>query len=690
MTTITATDNFAGAFNDLVDVNNLAGMTGSAASTTSFTLSEVASPGPGDLGATRIVFNGLGFSSYTGNFANTGTIQVINVYEWDGDEWIGTANWTGMNVPAATLLAAIQNLDTAQGDADFLDAIFGGDDSLTGADSFEDGLLGYDGADLIRGLGGNDTVSGGAGADILYGDYGLDVVNGDAGNDTIYAYTSYDSGVDNLADTLDGGDDTDTLVAWGVNLAGGPSNVDLRQATLQNLEKISFVAQASNITAITLQMTAEQVLANFDTTGVVTGASTLNCLSALNIEQITTLDLRGWTFNNWETTDAVQLIGANTGSVIYANATTRSQLYGGTGADELYGSDLNDQFYSAANYTADGDIDNMYGGDGDDNYSVLEAGDIVHENANEGFDYAAVYVNNYVMVANLEAIGMYTGCLIATGNALGNSIQGDSNISTAKAETMYGLGGADDLYGHGGNDTLVGGAGADDLYGGDGLDTASYATAANAVNVNLTTGAAAGSDALGDTFDSIENLTGSNFNDKLTGNSSANRLSGGAGNDTLDGGLGNDNMIGGGGDDTYVVNAAGDVTNETSAAGGVDLVKSSVTRTLGANLENLTLTGAAVADATGNTLANVITGNSGVNALNGLEGADTIVGGGGGDTLNGGVGLDTLTGGAGADKFVLNAAAVAGNADTITDFTHNSDKIQLENSVFTALGAATG
>src|SRR5262249_51246154 len=53
----------------------------------------------------------------------------------------------------------------------------------------------------------------------------------------------------------------------------------------------------------------------------------------------------------------------------------------------------------------------------------------------------------------------------------------------------------------------------------------------------------------------------------------------------------------------------------------------------------------------------------------------------------GGVGHDKMTGGAGNDKFVFNASAVAANSDTITDFTHDSDKIQLDNAIFTALGA---
>jgi len=113
---------------------------------------------------------------------------------------------------------------------------------------------------------------------------------------------------------------------------------------------------------------------------------------------------------------------------------------------------------------------------------------------------------------------------------------------------------------------------------------------------------------------------------------------------------------------------------------------SSVTYTLGVELENLTLVGAAL-NGTGNAVANVLTGNAGNNTLNGGAGDDTLNGGIGNDTLNGGIGNDVISGGAGLDVFVFNSL-LASNVDTISDFAAG-DLFQLDRTIFTALSAGT-
>lgn len=258
------------------------------------------------------------------------------------------------------------------------------------------------------------------------------------------------------------------------------------------------------------------------------------------------------------------------------------------------------------------------------------------------------------------------------------------------------------------NNILYAGDGNNVLNGGDGIDTVSYAYAASAVTASLaitTVQATGGSGS--DTILNVESLVGSNFNDKLTGNTAANSLNGGAGADTMIGGLGNDG---------YYVDNIGDVVTEL-ANEGIDTVYSTISYTLGANLENLYINTTGAVNATGNALANVLYAGAGNNVIDGLDGSDTVsyayavsgvtvslastaaqatggsgtdtllnienlvggsyndilignaganglTGGAGNDTLNGSAGADTLAGGVGNDTYVLGRGY---GIDTITE-----------------------
>ena len=180
--------------------------------------------------------------------------------------------------------------------------------------------------------------------------------------------------------------------------------------------------------------------------------------------------------------------------------------------------------------------------------------------------------------------------------------------------------GADTIYGLGGNDVISGLGGADHLDGGAGVDTASYATSALGVAVSLATGTGSGGDAEGDTLTSIENLTGSNFDDTLEGNAGNNKLIGGAGIDTV----------------SYAHAASG--ANGLGVTVNLALTSAQNTVTAGTDtiigFENLT----------GSQFNDTLHGNAGNNVLTGL---------GGNDRLDGGAGADTLIGGAGNDTYVV-------------------------------------
>ena len=275
-----------------------------------------------------------------------------------------------------------------------------------------------------------------------------------------------------------------------------------------------------------------------------------------------------------------------------------------------------------------------------------------------------------------------------TGSAFNDKLIGDAGVNV-----LTGGAGNDRIDGRGGADTMIGGAGTD-IYSvddagdkivedaGQGNDIAyvsvnSYVMAASLERLVLTGSAYY---ATGNDGDNVMRGAGSGYH----------QLYGQGGNDQLYGGTGGDTLYGGTGNDIYYVNSASDQLVEYGGEGN-DLAIASVTYELGGNagnVERLNLTGSAAIDGKGNALANTLIGNSGANLLEGLAGRDTLSGGKGDDVLSGGTGSDKLTGGAGADSFrFAGAYAADAGVDTITDFVHGTDRIQMEYYYYVALGS---
>jgi len=334
----------------------------------------------------------------------------------------------------------------------------------------------------------------------------------------------------------------------------------------------------------------------------------------------------------------------------------------------VQGGQLSDNFHGSGE-----GVDTFRGNGGNDYFNGGDGRDIAVYSGNAGdYTVSEITYNQFTVRDNRSGSPDGTDTIVdvnvlrfADGdqNVLirGLRIVGDETANDLEggqfADLLDGAGGNDHILGNGGNDDIRGGRGNDTLEGGDGddivdggegddliiggngrgndryiggsgIDTVRYTSALAAITVNLATGIAtstAGGDAAGigtDTLSGIENVIAGNFNDTLTGDSQNNRLDGWLGADTMRGGLGND---------TYIVDNTGDRVEEAASA-GTDTVQSSISYTLGANVENLILTGSGVINGTGNGLNNVITGNGSANVLNGGVGADTMRGGLGNDT----------------------------------------------------------
>jgi Tol biopolymer transport system component len=294
------------------------------------------------------------------------------------------------------------------------------------------------------------------------------------------------------------------------------------------------------------------------------------------------------------------VLAANVENLVLQGSATYG--YGNGLANFIYGTSADNLLEGLAG------ADTMFGGDGNDTYSVDNIGDVLVENSNEGND--SVFASaNYRLPANVENLRLFLFATQGYGNDLANYI-----------------------YGNDGADLLNGGAGADTMVGGNGGDTYFVDNAGDVVVEN----ADEGTDTVFSTAhlrltENVENLVLQGSADlQGYGNSRNNLLCGNSGNNILNGDAGADAMFGGAGNDAYFVDYAGDVVVE-NANEGTDTVFSTAHLRLFENVEYLVLQGSANLQGYGNGLSNGIYGNSGSNILDGGAGADVMVGGAGND-----------------------------------------------------------
>jgi trimeric autotransporter adhesin len=553
-------------------------------------------------------------------------------------------------------------------------------------------IVGTSVQDTLFGLMGNDTIFGGDGNDLLYGGWGgrgesigvdADSVFGGAGDDWLLSVGGNDtllSGIGNdtigITDSLDilnidGGSGWDVLDIERMHL--GADQLIFLSATsgssfsdgtsFRNIEALRLFVGAGNDVVVSLSGN-DSIYGGSGNDSLTTGAGNDLIDGGIGIDtlvgglgdDIYFVDGEDVIFE--EVSSGADVVNSSATFVLSANIETL--LLTGTAAINGTGNSLNNHITgNGSNNTLNGvlGVDTLEGGSGNDTY-ITNGGDTLLEEENDGTDTVKSSVS--IGLANNVENLILTGGVAVTGlgNSLNNTITGNGLNNTLNGGT--------------GIDTLKGGLG-DDTYVTDGSDIISEAASAGNDRVN--------SSASYTLSANVERLflTGTAAING-TGNSLANHITGNAANNTLNGGTGIDTLVGGLGDDTYVTDGA-DVLSE-AALGGLDTVRSSVNYTLGANIENLLLTGTTALKGTGNSLNNRISGNAEDNTISGGTGADTLLGGTGSDSITGGADRDFLYGGVDTvrDVFIFNSvteSASGATRDIVYNFVSGTDDLKL-------------
>jgi len=323
----------------------------------------------------------------------------------------------------------------------------------------DDALAGGNGRDSIYSLGGYDTIDAGAGDDYISSSPGMNTIDGGSGLDVVsYWGNSSDYQIDLHSDG--------TVTVFGLNGR-------IADDVLTNVERLYFDGDQAliNVADLVPSLPSEPQPINgtagddtlYGTSGsdLIDGGEGADLMIGDAGDDYYIVDNAGDVVVE-EAGEGYDRVGSYVSYTLSDNV-EELQLGGGD-AINATGNGLNNVLVGneAANtLTGMGGADEMTGGDGNDSYIVENVGDIVIENADEGWD-GVVSIVDYTLPDNVEGLYLdWQGGISATGNDLENEISGNDldNI-------LSGRGGADYMVGGYGNDRLSGDEG-DDLVAGE-------------------------------------------------------------------------------------------------------------------------------------------------------------------------------------------------------------------------------
>lgn len=614
----------------------------------------------------------------------------------DGGEGFDFASYqtqsTGMTIDLPTMIFG--NAPFQDGFADRFISIEGyigtkGGDFIFG-DVTDDTLVGWLGADTIRGGDGNDFIyddriglAGSAGIgggdalnsnDILYGEGGADTFIGSGllGADTDFA--RYDNAVTvsltglggtgeaagdafSLIEGLWGSTGTDTLTGLGTvgHLYGDSGSDTLRRGEIYDGGAGTDTADystgsVSSGVRVALDAGVSSIDARTNTTRVFGYASndgTGNTDYLIDVENVIGTTL-------------ADTISGNGVINVLTGGSGNDTLLGRGGADTLNGGNNNDILIGGAGG------DSLAGGDGNDFASYEDSTVGISANllfpGDPDFNTGDAIGDSYTSIEGL--IGSNLNDTL-TGNALDNELRGGfGNDSLGGFDgndiLVGGLTGNDDLSGGNGNDILYAWSGTDTFLGGNDTDTISFAGLSVGVTIDLGSFAFQAINGGQVFLSSIENITGSNGFDTLRGSAAANRLTGGLGVDTLqmsatrDAGT-LDIFDGGANIDTADFGAFGSAVWVSLGFGGIEAWTSNTSIATNANSNTQLADIIAVENVLGTTFSDYLIGSSIANVISGGAGNDTI---GMGSTRAAGA-VDVYDGGANTDTADFTAFGAA-------------------------------